>query len=225
MWWEFVVFGVGAYLLGSIPSGLIVGRMARGIDIRDYGSGKTGFTNAVRTIGVKWGALVLVVDLAKGALPVALAIAVSDEPYVATVAGLAAVIGHDWPIYVGFRGGRGVATSFGALLAMNPIAAGALLPVGLALVAVTRIMSVMSVGMAPVAAVVFVVLSALGLQPWAYAVYAVIAAALLVALHRENLRRLLAGTEPKIGRGGERRAPEAGEAEGEQGLQAERPPQ
>lgn len=205
MWWEFPAGAALGYLLGSIPMGLIVGRLARGIDIREFGSGKTGFTNVVRTVGARWGIVALAGDLAKGAAPVVIALVISDEPYVAAVTGLGAAIGHDWPVFAGFHGGRGVAASYGVLLAMNPLASLAMLPVAALLVGVTRIMSVMSVGMAPVAAVVFVVLAAIDVHPWAYAVYAVVGAALLIALHRENIERLIAGTEPKIGRGGERR--------------------
>ena len=206
MWWPFLAGAAIGYLLGSIPIGLVVGRVARGIDVREYGSGKTGFTNVLRTVGPRWGAVALVGDLAKGAAAVLVARLLSDEPYVQTVAGLAAAAGHDWPLFAGFRGGRGVAASFGVALGMNPIAAAALIPVGIALVAITRIMSVMSVGMAPVLAVVFVVLAALDIDPWAYAVYAIAAAVLVVALHRENVERLLAGTEPKLGSGGQHRA-------------------
>jgi glycerol-3-phosphate acyltransferase PlsY len=216
MWWAFLASGAIGYLLGSFPSGLIAGRLVRGVDIRGYGSGKTGFTNVLRTAGLRAGAFVLVADVVKGVVPVVIARVLSDEPYVMTVAGLAAVAGHDWPVYAGFRGGRGVATSFGGLLAMNPIVAACLVPVGVALVGITRIMSVMSVGMAPVGAVVFVALAIAGVHPWAYAVYAVVAAALLVILHRENVRRLLAGTEPRLGRGGERRTA-VGPIEGERG--------
>jgi len=200
--WELLAFALAGYLVGSIPVGLIVGRTARGIDIRQFGSGKTGFTNVLRTCGVRWGIVALIGDLAKGVVPVLVARIVSDEPYVHATAGLAAAIGHDWPLFAGFQGGRGVATSFGAALAMNPIAAGALVPFGIGLVAVTRIVSVMSVGMAPVLALEFVVLSATGRQPWAYAIYATVAAAIVIVLHRENIKRLLAGTEPRIGRGG-----------------------
>ena len=206
MWWAFLTCAAIGYLLGSIPFGLIVGRFARGIDVREFGSGKTGFTNVLRTVGLRWGAVVLIGDLAKGAAPVVVARILSDEPYVQMVAGLAAAVGHDWPVLAGFRGGRGVAASYGVTLGMNPIAALAVLPVAIALVAITRIMSVMSVGMAPVLAVVFVVLAALDIHPWAYAVYAIVAAALLVVLHWENVQRLIAGTEPKIGGGGQRRS-------------------
>jgi glycerol-3-phosphate acyltransferase PlsY len=212
VWWEWVVAVAAGYLAGSLPIGLWVGRIARGIDIRQYGSGKTGFTNVVRTVGARWGVVALAGDLAKGALPVVLARLISGEPYVQAVAGLAAAVGHDWPLFAGFQGGRGVATSYAAALAMNPIAALALLPFGIGVVAVTRIMSVLSVGMAPVLAIVFVVLSATGVQPWAYSVYALIAAGIVIVLHRENIERLLAGTEPRIGQGGAQREPASGAA-------------
>lgn len=206
MWWQLLVCAGIGYLLGSVPVGLIVGRVARGIDIREFGSGKTGFTNVLRTVGVRWGVVALAGDLAKGAVPVLIAFVISDEPYVHAAAGLSAAIGHDWPLFAGFRGGRGVAASYGVALALNPIAALALLPVAIGLVAVTRIMSLMSVGLAPVLAGVFVVLAALDMQPWAYAGYAVVAAGILLVLHRENISRLLAGTEPRMGEGGDRRA-------------------
>ncbi|MCH7811865.1 MAG: glycerol-3-phosphate 1-O-acyltransferase PlsY [Chloroflexi bacterium] len=205
MWWAFPSAIAIGYLLGSFPTGLIAGRLARGIDVREYGSGNTGFTNVLRTVGARWGIAVLVLDLAKGAAPVLIARVLSDEPYVQAVAGLAAAVGHDWPVFIGFRGGRGVAASYGAALAMNPIAAAAMLPFGIGLVAMTRIMSLMSIGLAPVLALVFVVLAIFDVHPWAYAVYASVGAVLIVVQHRENVQRLLAGTEPKLGAGGERR--------------------
>ena len=205
MWWEYAACAVAGYLLGAIPTGLIVGRVARGIDIREYGSGRTGFTNVLRTVGVRWGVVALIGDLAKGVAPVLIARLLAGDPYILMTAGLAAAVGHDWPVFAGFQGGRGVATSFGAALAMSPVPAAALVPFGLGLVAATRMVSVMSVGMAPVLAVVFVVLAATGYHSWAYAIYAVVAALLVLVLHRENVARILAGTEPKIGRGGERR--------------------
>jgi len=211
MWWQYLVALAVGYLLGSLPVGLIVGRVARGIDIREYGSGKTGFTNVLRTVGARWGVVALAGDLAKGVVPVVITRLAFDEPFVDMSAGLAVAAGHDWPVFAGFRGGRGVAASYGVALAMNPIAAAALLPVAAAVLGVTRIMSVMTVGLAPVLAILFVVLAAFDLQPWAYAIYAVVAAALVVVLHRENIARLLAGTEPRIGSGGDpREAPADG---------------
>jgi glycerol-3-phosphate acyltransferase PlsY len=206
MWWVFPVIALIGYLVGSVPTGVIMGRLARGIDIRDYGSGKTGFTNALRTVGLRASLPILVVDVAKGALAVVIARLMSDNAYVQVVGGLAAVAGHDWPIFAGFRGGRGVGASFGVVLGMNPLVGLALIPVAIAIAWVTRYMSVMSISGAVVAAGVFTGLAAAGALPTAYAVYAIIAGALAIVLHRENIKRLLAGTEPKIGRGGERRA-------------------
>ncbi len=205
MWWQLAVCVAIGYVLGSIPIGLIVGRVARGIDIREFGSGKTGFTNVLRTVGAKWGVVALAGDLAKGAGPVLIAFVISDNAYVHAVAGLGAAIGHDWPVFAGFRGGRGVAASYGVALALNPIASLALLPFAIGVLAVTRIVSLLSVGLAPVLAAVFVVLAALDMTPWPYAAYAVIAAVLIVALHRDNVRRLIAGTEPRMGEGGDKR--------------------
>jgi glycerol-3-phosphate acyltransferase PlsY len=206
MWWAFLVIALIGYLLGSLPMGLVMGRLARGIDIREYGSGKTGFTNALRTIGLRASLPVLVVDMAKGALTVVIARALSDNAYVQTVGGLAAVAGHDWPLFAGFRGGRGVTTSFGVLMGMNPLVGLGLIPVGIAIGLVTRYMSVMSISGAVLATGVLIGLAVAGVLPAAYAVYAGLAGALVIVLHRENIERLLAGTEPKIGRGGERRA-------------------
>ena len=130
MWWAFLVVALIGYLLGSLPMGLIAGKVVRGVDIRDYGSGKTGFTNALRTIGLKAALLVLLGDALKGAVPVLIARLLSDDAYAQMVAGLAAVVGHDWPVFAGFRGGRGVTTFFGVLLAMNPLVFLAMVPVG-----------------------------------------------------------------------------------------------
>lgn len=206
MWWAFLLIALIGYLLGSLPLGLIAGRLVRGVDIRDYGSGKTGFTNALRVLGPRVSLPVLVGDVAKGALAVLIARLLSDNAYVQTVGGLAAVIGHDWPVFARFRGGRGVSTFVGVLLGMNPLVVLALVPVGVAITVVTRYMSVMSISSAVLAAVVLIGLAAADVLPAAYAVYASLAAVMIVVLHRENIRRLLAGTEPKIGRGGDRRA-------------------
>jgi glycerol-3-phosphate acyltransferase PlsY len=206
MWWVFPVAALVGYLLGSVPMGLIAGRLVRGVDIRDYGSGKTGFTNALRVIGLRASLPVLVADVAKGALAVVIARLLSDDAYVQAVGGLGAVIGHDWPVFARFRGGRGVSTFVGVLAGMNPLVVLALIPVGVAIAVVTRYMSVMSISSAVLAAVVLIGLAAADVLPAAYAVYASLAAVMIVVLHRENLQRLLAGTEPKIGRGGDRRA-------------------
>jgi glycerol-3-phosphate acyltransferase PlsY len=215
MWWAIPVAALIGYLLGSIPVGLIVGRTTRGIDVREYGSGVTGATNVIRTSGWKAGVVVIIGDMAKGIVPVyighglakAAGIDVHDDrAWVAAAGAFAAVCGHIWPVFAGFRGGRAVASGFGAALAMNPLASLAMIPVAALVVGTVRIMSVMSITMAPALAVVFIVLAALDVSPPAYAAYAVGASALIVWKHRPNIERLVAGTEPRIGRGGERRA-------------------
>lgn len=207
MEWQYIVAGVAGYLLGAVPTGYLMGRLLRGIDVRDYGSRRTGGTNVLRTMGLRVAAFVMVADIAKGAVAVLIARAISDEPYVQTVAGSAAVVGHVWPVYVGFRGGRGVSAAFGALLAMNPLAALALVPVALAVVGVSRYMSLMSVGMAAVAAALFLGLAVAGVHPYAYGVYTLIVAALIIVLHYDNIQRLLSGTERKIGQKEQLRQP------------------
>jgi glycerol-3-phosphate acyltransferase PlsY len=218
MWWAILLSSVIGYGIGSVQFGLLVGRITRGVDIRDYGSGATGATNVIRTSGAKAGVLVIILDIAKGIAPVYIGIGLGhaagidhDERAWAAAAGaFAAVCGHVWPAWAGFRGGKAVASGFGAALAMNPLAAVAMIPVAAAIVATARMMSLMSVTMAPLMALFFVILAALGISPWAYAAYSVGAAALIVFRHRANIGRLLAGTEPRIGRGGEKRTDGAG---------------
>jgi glycerol-3-phosphate acyltransferase PlsY len=214
MWWAIAVAGALGYAIGSVQFGLIIGRITRGVDIRDYGSGATGATNVIRTSGAKAGVLVIVLDIAKGIVPVYAGIALGhaagldhdERAWAAATGAFGAVLGHIWPLWFGFRGGKAVATGFGGALAMNPLASVALIPVAALIVGAVRIMSVMSILMPPVLAGVFVVLAVIGVSPPAYAVYAVPTAALIVFKHRANIRRLLDGTEPRIGKGGEKRA-------------------
>jgi glycerol-3-phosphate acyltransferase PlsY len=199
MAWQLIFAAVIGYLLGAIPGGYLMGRLTRGIDVRNYGSGKTGATNALRTLSL-WAVLaVLVIDLGKSAAAVSIARVLSDDAWAQALAGMGAVAGHVWPVWLGFRGGRGVSAAYGSLLAMNPLASLALLPIALVIIVVTRYMSLMSVSMAPIAAALFLALAIAGLLPYAYVVFAMAAAVLIVALHHDNIRRLLSGTERKIG--------------------------
>lgn len=214
MWWAILVSAAIGYAIGSFQFGLIIGRVTRGVDIREYGSGATGATNVIRTSGAGAGIVTMILDIGKGVVPVAVGIGLGhaaglahdDRAWVAAAGGFTAVAGHVWPIWFGFRGGKAVASGFGAALLMNPVAAVALIPVAALIVGTVRIMSVMSIVMPPVLAVTYVVLAVIGVSPAAYAVYAVAAAALIVYKHRPNIERLLAGTEPRIGSGGEKRA-------------------
>ncbi len=194
-----IAFAVGSYLFGSISFSLVLGRLLRGMDIREYGSGSTGSTNTLRTLGPRVAATVFVLDLLKGVLPVLLAKYVSDDARLQVVAALAAILGHDFPVYHGFRGGRGVATSMGATAAMMPLL-GPFLPfiAGVILIP-TRYVSLMSILGSVVTMLIVIALAITERVPDAYAVFTVIAAALIVWQHRGNITRLRSGTEPKLG--------------------------
>jgi glycerol-3-phosphate acyltransferase PlsY len=199
--------GLAGYLLGGIPVGLIVGRIAGVGDLREYGSGKTGFTNALRAMGKKWAVMVVVGDVLKGVLAVAIARLLFDGAPAAALAGSAAVFGHVFPVFAGFRGGRGVSTAFGAFLMVSPVVALVIFSVSLVVLFTFRYASLMSVTGVAAALVAVAVLATGGWLNLAYlALFAVPVTALVELSHLENIRRLLAGTEPKLGQGGGRRA-------------------
>ncbi len=202
-----VIGALAGYVLGSVQTGLIVGRLRGGIDIREYGSGKTGFTNSLRAMGLKWALVVLAGDLLKGVVPVALGRTLLDDPWAAAAGGAAAVVGHTWPVFARFRGGRGVATAFGAFLAVSPVAALIVVAAAALVLVATRYVSLMSVlGVAAGFVVLVGLVAADRLNP-AYLLFGVLAFAFVELNHLGNIRRLLAGTEPKLGQGGGRRTP------------------
>lgn len=201
-----ILAAVFGYLLGSIPIGLIATRLQQGVDVREYGSGKTGFTNTLRVMGLRRSLPVFVGDFAKGSAAALLPLLYSEDPWARAAGGLAAVAGHVWPLFAGFRGGRGVLTGAGVLMALNPLASLLVLPIALAVMAATRTMSLTSIAGAAAAAAVFAAFALLDWHSWAHAVAAVVGAAAIIALHKDNIQRLRAGVEPKIGQGGQRRA-------------------
>ena len=196
------IFAVAAYLLGSVPSGLIVGRVYRGIDVRNYGSGKTGFTNTLRMFGLGAALIVVASDLAKGAVPVLLARFVFDDPMAAALGGIAAILGHTFPVFAGFRGGRGVATAFGAFAAIAPVAALIVAIVAFAILGLTRYVSLMSITGTPAGFIGIIVLVATGWLDPEYLLFGAVATVAIELNHLPNMRRLLNGAEPKIGQGG-----------------------
>lgn len=200
---------VTGYLIGGVPFGLIVGRLAGVRDVREYGSGKIGFTNSLRTLGIKWAMVVVAGDITKGAAAVLVGQVLLDEPWAAALAGIAAVLGHIYPVYAGFRGGRGVSTAFGAFLTVSPPAALAVVTFSLVVLYLSRYASLMSVVGVFVGFVVVVSLVLAGNLAGPYAVFAAGTMLAVEISHRGNIRRLLAGTEPKLGQGGTRRAPGA----------------
>jgi acyl phosphate:glycerol-3-phosphate acyltransferase len=206
-----VACGVIGYGIGSISSGYIVGRLYRNVDLRTVGSGSTGATNTFRTLGLGAALLVAILDILKGAGAVWIASAIvsgsSDERTVAAaVAAVAAVAGHCWPAFLEGRGGRGVATGFGALLFIaTPAWLGAVVAFMLAL-AFTRMVSVSSlasVAGALLGYIVFVIAGYLSFH-WAVLGFILIAGAIVTLRHRANIARILRGNEPRLG---QRRSP------------------
>ena len=185
-----------AYLLGATPTAYLAGRLARGIDLREHGSRNLGATNVYRVLGWRWAIPVALVDVAKGAVPVALfARWAGMDPWGAVALGIAAVLGHVFSPYMGFRGGKGVATALGMFLALAPLAVAIALPVWGGILWLTGYVSLSSV----IAAASFPVWVRLS-QPAALPAFwaSVGLAALIVFSHRANLRRLLAGTENRF---------------------------
>lgn len=187
-----------AYLLGAFPTGYLVGRFVGRVDVREHGSGSTGATNVARTLGIGWAAGVMAVDVGKGVLAVVLARALGAGALGEALAGLMVVVGHSWPVFAGFKGGRGVATGLGGLLLIAAPVAGAGVAMWLAAVALTRYVSLGSTLGAGIALGVGVLSLATGTRPWEIGAYMALASAVVILRHRENIGRLLAGTERKL---------------------------
>jgi glycerol-3-phosphate acyltransferase PlsY len=188
-----------SYLLGAAPWGVILGRLFAGTDIRGQGSGSTGTTNAYRVLGAKFSVAVLILDFVKGMLPVLVAGWLGAGHWVIAAAGVAAVVGHCWSPFIGFSGGKGVATGGGAVFALIPWLWFAVIPMA-AILLLTKYMSVASLTVSLLCALLAVVLAATGESPWADAVAVVVIVAVIVYRHRANIDRLRAGTELKLSR-------------------------
>lgn len=202
-----VLLFVAAYLLGSLPTGYLVAKGVKGIDIRQYGSGGTGATNVLRTVGKGAAIAVLVIDLLKGLLAVLLvtlvwpqvaaltALGAPWQSWVAVGAGLMALVGHSKSVWINFTGGKSVASGLGVLIGLAwPVALGAAIAFGLSL-ALSRIVSLSSMVAAIAAAMLMVITG----QPLPYAVLGALGALYVILRHRSNIERLLAGTEPRLG--------------------------
>ncbi len=192
-----------AYLIGSIPSSVWVSQHFFKIDIRDYGSGNAGATNTYRVLGSKWGTIVMIMDMLKGIAAVKLALllpAYADNEInlqnLQTGLGLAAVIGHIFPIWADFRGGKGVATLFGLVLGISPWTALSCVGVFILVLYLTRFVSLSSI-LASIAFPVFI-LVIFNVDNPAYRVFAIAVALMVLLTHQKNISRLLRGNESKV---------------------------
>jgi len=188
-------FCLGSYLLGSIPFGVIAGKF-HGIDLGKEGSGNIGATNVLRVLGKRDGSIVLILDALKSFVAVLLAQKMGLSPEWVVGAGLSAVLGHMFSPWIGFKGGKGVATSLGVLLGLSPLIAGLTLVVfALALFASGKRVSVGSMVAAIAAAIMFWTFPKV---PRPYAIFTTVATAFIIIRHRENIKRLLKGEEKPI---------------------------
>lgn len=187
------------YLIGSIPTGLWLGRVVAGKDVRDEGSRRSGATNVQRVLGTGAGITVAVLDVLKGTAAVLLVQALSHDPYLAAVAGFLAVVGHIWPIFGGFDGGRGVSTTAGAVLALAPIPFLGGFLVMVVVVLASRYVSLGSIAAAYAVAPLAAVWLGHGPESDAALIVAILAGGLVALKHADNLERLLHGRERRIG--------------------------
>jgi len=186
---------VSGYLLGSVPFGIIIGRTLYGIDPRTVGSGNIGTANSMRAFGRTGAVLVLLGDALKGAIQTYVALRLFDDPWITAGVGLATVVGHNWSMFLRFKGGKGVATTLGVVIVLSLLAAVAFGAVWLATAAITRYSSLASMlGSAAVPLMMYV-----RGDPLPYVWYGIIALALVLWRHEPNIRRLVAGDELKIG--------------------------
>jgi glycerol-3-phosphate acyltransferase PlsY len=189
----FIILFVFAYLVGSIPFGLVVGKLFYGVDVRQHGSGNVGTTNVYRVLGKKAGTVVMICDILKGYIPAAIAAALFT-PWAAIFIAAAPVVGHIYSIFLKGRGGKGIATGAGVVLALVPLAFAIIFTTWLVLILVTRYVSVASL----VAAVLVPVLTIAFDEPLPYQIAGVLVAILVWWAHRGNIRRLLAGEENRV---------------------------
>src|SRR5580704_1436585 len=166
------------YLIGSVPFGLIVGKAVGGLDVRDFGSGNMGTANVLRTLGARAGAITFALDVAKGAAAIGLARGLGADPEAQAAAGLAACVGHSWPVFARFRGGKAVATAFGALTVSRTMSVGSLTAAGTA---------TLGAG-----------LESSRRRDAVPFVFTALASALVIVRHAPNIRRIARGEEPKL---------------------------
>ena len=205
----YIIMAIIAYLIGSVNFSVIISKKMAGFDVREKGSGNAGSTNVLRTVGVKAAVLTLICDILKGVVPILLGLLIgliagenANSAIIVEIAALAVVIGHTFPVFFGFRGGKGVATSLGVILVINWKIGLICLVFALALMAITRMVSLGSIS----AAVLFAILTLFirdsyigGVEfDFSFIIFGILLASLVIFNHRTNLKRIIAGTENRL---------------------------
>ncbi len=188
-----------SYLLGSLSWGYMLLRWRLGMDVREFGSGRTGMSNVLRTGGGKAAAVVLTLDIAKGVLAVILAREIVGSHIAEVVAALVALLGHNWPVFLGFRGGRGILTALGGLSMMTPVPAAVAMAIFLITAFGSRYISLGSIVGVLAGAASLIGLALIGWYSTTYMLFAGAAAAMIIWQHRDNIRRLIKGNERRLG--------------------------
>jgi len=187
---------ISCYLLGSVPFGYIVGKLFKKVDIREFGSGNIGTTNAFRILGPPLASLVLIGDVGKGIFSVYLVKYLNmDSSLISAIAGLAVICGHDWSLFLGFKGGKGIATTFGVVFALNPIISVLAVTVWGIVLITSKYASLSSI-CALISIFIFTIIFK---QPYEYILFSAIIMILGIFKHKENIKRLKSGKERKIG--------------------------
>lgn len=194
---EYLFIIIASYLVGSIPIGLIIGKML-GIDLREHGSKNIGATNAYRTLGARTAFWVFLGDVAKGVAGVYIGQYIGEGSLAQLLGGLAAITGHNWSVYIGFKGGRGVATSLGVIAVIAPLATLIVFAVWFVIVYFTRYVSLASIAAAVLAPILMWFLD----EKTEFILFTLAAAIFIIVRHRPNIERLLKGEETKIKAGG-----------------------
>ena len=208
---KYLIIVIVAYLLGAIPFGLIISRRVAHVDIREHGSGNVGATNVFRTLGARPGLITAILDMSKAALSVLLGVfIVGNEVFMVggqdihvqsaqILAALSAMVGHNWSVYIKFKGGKGVACFFGGLLVINGVVALIGIAAGVIIALTTRYVSLGSMLSAVFVLLMLVALALLAVSAPVYIVYGLLATGLIAFQHRSNIMRLQSGTELKLG--------------------------
>ncbi|MEI6045469.1 MAG: glycerol-3-phosphate 1-O-acyltransferase PlsY [Chloroflexota bacterium] len=198
------LFGLAflSYFIGAFPTGVVLGKLFKGVDLRQHGSGKTGATNSLRTLGWQISLLVFLIDMGKGAVSVWLAqllFAPEYQPWAVLVTAVLCMLGHDYSIFIGFSGGRGAASGLGELLAVSPLAVLFITLFGLPALLITRYVSLASILGSALAPVGILFASYITGLDWRYLFFAAAAGGMIIIKHADNIQRLLNGTERKLG--------------------------